>query len=65
MSDTVDSELLLNCTLVAVSKFPWSTPLNLSQIRELNRTENYDLLADMISHENNYKLEYNEVVTIK
>lgn len=47
--ERVDLDLLRNCTLLAVNKFPWATTVNdTALIAAMNLTHVIDLIADMI-----------------
>lgn len=47
--ERVDLDLLRNCTLLAVNKFPWATTVNdTALIGAMNLTHVIDLIADMI-----------------
>lgn len=47
--ERVDLDLLRNCTLLAVNKFPWATTVNdTAVIGAMNLTNVIDLIADMI-----------------
>jgi hypothetical protein len=51
MSENLTTELLMNCTLLVVEKFPWTTSINSTQISAYNRTELLDLLGDILTDE--------------
>jgi hypothetical protein len=51
MVDNVTTELLMNCTLLVVERFPWMTVVNATQIADYNRTELLDLLGDILTEE--------------
>jgi hypothetical protein len=51
MVDNVTTELLMNCTLLVVERFPWMTVVNVTQVADYNRTELLDLLGDILTEE--------------
>lgn len=49
MGDEVDLDLLRNCTVLAVNKFPWATTVNdTALIENMNLTQVIDLITDMM-----------------
>lgn len=49
MSEDMDMDLLRNCTLLAVNKFPWATTVNdTATIGAMNQTHIIDLISEMI-----------------
>lgn len=49
MPEEVDLDLLRNCTLLAVNKFPWATTVNdTAVIGAMNLTHVIDLISEMI-----------------
>lgn len=51
MIENVTTELVMNCTLLVVERFPWMTNVNATQVAEYNRTELLDLLAEILTEE--------------
>lgn len=50
MSDVLDTELLVNCTLLAVKKFNLRTIINTTNLTHLNRSEVVYLLSGIIEN---------------
>ncbi|XP_050337582.1 tachykinin-like peptides receptor 86C [Bactrocera neohumeralis] len=53
MSDIVDTELLVNCTILAVRRFGLNTIVNSSLLSSLNRSEVINLLSGIIENKDN------------
>lgn len=53
MSEHVDTELLVNCTILAVKRFELSSIVNTSQLNTLNRSDIIDLLSNIIANKDN------------
>uniref|UniRef100_A0A182Q563 G-protein coupled receptors family 1 profile domain-containing protein n=1 Tax=Anopheles farauti TaxID=69004 RepID=A0A182Q563_9DIPT len=65
MSESVELELLINCTQATVLRFPWSTDFNTTVIGELNRTEVLDVLGEMITRSHGYVPQTGELLTLR
>lgn len=50
MSEIVDTELLVNCTILAVRRFGLNTIVNSSTLNSLNRSEIISLLSGIIEN---------------
>lgn len=49
MAEEVDLDMLRNCTLLSVNKFPWATTVNdTTMIGAMNLTHLIDLISEMI-----------------
>lgn len=49
MAESMDLDVLRNCTLLAVNKFPWATSVNDTRaIEGMNLTHVIDLISEMI-----------------
>ncbi|XP_017462280.1 PREDICTED: tachykinin-like peptides receptor 86C [Rhagoletis zephyria] len=53
MSEVVDTELLVNCTILAFRRFDLNTIVNSSTLNSLNRTEIISLLSGIIENKDN------------
>lgn len=53
MSENVDTELLVNCTILAVKRFELTSMVNVSQVNSLNRSDIIVLLSGIIENRNN------------
>lgn len=53
MSENVDTELLVNCTILAVKRFELTSIVNTSQLNNLNRTDIIYLLSGIIENKDN------------
>ncbi|EDW80958.1 uncharacterized protein Dwil_GK11283 [Drosophila willistoni] len=53
MSEIVDTELLVNCTILAVRRFELNSIVNTSLLNSLNRTEVVSLLSGIIENRDN------------
>ena len=63
MTDDVDLDVLRNCTVLAVNKFPWATTVNeTTSIGSMNLTHLGDLLLEMMDK---FKERYLEADIIK
>lgn len=63
MAEEVDLDLLRNCTILTVNKFPWTTTLNeTAVIGVMNLTDVIDLISNMIDF---YSEKYLEDDSIK
>uniref|UniRef100_A0A182XW37 G-protein coupled receptors family 1 profile domain-containing protein n=1 Tax=Anopheles stephensi TaxID=30069 RepID=A0A182XW37_ANOST len=65
MSESVELELLINCTQATVLRFPWSTDFNTTVIGELNRTEVLDVLGEMITRSRGYVPKSADLLTLR
>ncbi|KFB46119.1 hypothetical protein ZHAS_00014098 [Anopheles sinensis] len=64
MSESVEMELLINCTQATIQRFPWSTDYNTTVISELNRTEILDVLGEMITKSRSYVPKSDDLLTL-
>ncbi|KAH8341826.1 hypothetical protein KR059_001037 [Drosophila kikkawai] len=53
MSEIVDTELLVNCTILAVRRFELNSIVNTTLLNSLNRTEVVNLLSSIIDNRDN------------
>ncbi|KAI8129157.1 Tachykinin-like peptides receptor 86C [Lucilia cuprina] len=53
MSENVDTELLVNCTILAVKRFELTSIVNTSQLNNLNRSDIIGLLSGIIENRDN------------
>ncbi|TDG39131.1 hypothetical protein AWZ03_014448 [Drosophila navojoa] len=53
MSEIVDTELLVNCTILAVRRFELNSIVNTTLLNSLNRTEVVSLLSGIIENRDN------------
>ncbi|KFB46120.1 hypothetical protein ZHAS_00014099 [Anopheles sinensis] len=65
MSESVEMELLINCTQATIQRFPWSTDYNTTVISELNRTEILDVLGEMITKSRSYVPKSDDLLTLR
>ncbi|KAL9895226.1 tachykinin-like peptides receptor 86C [Glossina fuscipes] len=53
MSENVDTNLLINCTILSVKRFHLYSLINASRLREINHTDTFSLLSHIIENRDN------------
>lgn len=53
MSENVDTNLLINCTILSVKRFQLYSLINASRLREINHTDTISLLSHIIENKDN------------
>ena len=52
MKDYPNTTVLINCTIEAIVKFPWTTSTNSCEVVTYNRSDTLNLLSEMITKHN-------------